>query len=106
MAQSSISAARRERSRAVWSGVQIELITIGWMTVEAVVAITAGILARSVLLTVFGLDSVIELVTGGVLLWRLATEACGASVERVELVENRAAWVAGVGLLLMCVYVV
>jgi divalent metal cation (Fe/Co/Zn/Cd) transporter len=94
------------RARAVWSGVRIELITVGWMTIEAVVAIVAGVVARSVLLTAFGLDSVIELVTGAVLLWRLATEARGASLERVERAENRAAWVAGIGLVLLCGYVV
>jgi divalent metal cation (Fe/Co/Zn/Cd) transporter len=41
-----------------------------------------------------------------VLLWRLVTEARGASLERVERAENRAAWVAGIGLVLLCVYVV
>lgn len=50
------------------------------MLVEAVIAITVGVMARSVLLTAFGIDSVIELVSGGVLLWRLSTEARGASV--------------------------
>ena len=95
-----------ERTHTVWSGVQIELITVGWMTIEAVVAIAAGILARSVLLTAFGLDSVLELVTGGVLLWRLLAEAQGASVARVQRAEHRAAWVTGIGLVLLCVYVV
>jgi len=53
------------------------------MLVEAGVAIGAGIAARSVLLTAFGLDSVIELLTGGVLLWRLATEVRGGTLDRV-----------------------
>jgi len=102
----SVRASEPKREQAVWSGVQIELMTIGWMLVEAIVALVAGILARSVLLTAFGLDSVIELVTGGVLLWRLVTEARGATLARVEQVENRAAWVVGVGLVLLCIYVV
>jgi divalent metal cation (Fe/Co/Zn/Cd) transporter len=76
------------------------------MAAEAVIAISAGIAAQSVLLTAFGLDSVIELVTGGTLLWRLATEARGGSLEHVERAENRAAWVTGVALLLLCIYVV
>jgi divalent metal cation (Fe/Co/Zn/Cd) transporter len=41
-----------------------------------------------------------------VLLWRLATEARGGSLERVERAEHRAAWAVGVGLSLLCVYVV
>jgi len=97
---------RTERSQAVRAGVRVEQLTIGWMTIEAIVALTAGLLARSVLLTAFGIDSVIELVTGGVLLWRLSTEARGGSLERVERAENRAAWVTGIGLVLLCAYII
>ncbi len=98
--------ARTERGQAVRAGVRVEQLTIGWMAVEAIVALTAGVLARSVLLTAFGIDSVIELVTGGVLLWRLSTEARGGSLARVERAENRAAWVTGIGLVLLCLYIV
>jgi divalent metal cation (Fe/Co/Zn/Cd) transporter len=49
---------------------------------------------------------VIELITGGVLLWRLSTEARGGALERVERAENRAAWVTGIALLLLCLYIV
>ena len=94
------------RRAEVRAGIQIEIITIAWMVVEAAVAIGAGILARSVLLTAFGIDSIIELVSGGVLLWRLRVEAAGTSVERVEWAEKRAAWITGIGLALLCVYVV
>jgi divalent metal cation (Fe/Co/Zn/Cd) transporter len=76
------------------------------MLIEAAVAISAGLLAHSVLLTAFGLDSVLELVTGGALLWRLIVEARGGALERVERAENRAAWVTGIGLALLCAYVI
>ena len=97
---------RAARARAIRAGMRVEQITVGWMALEAVVAIGAGILAQSVLLTAFGLDSVIELITVGVLLWRLSTEARGGSLERVERAENRAAWVTGIALLLLCLYIV
>jgi divalent metal cation (Fe/Co/Zn/Cd) transporter len=90
----------------VRAGVRVELATIAWMFVEATVAIGAGVLARSVLLTAFGLDSVLELITGGTLLWRLTTEARGGTLDRVERAERRAAWVTGIGLALLCLYVV
>ncbi len=110
MAQSTVTIeaprARRERDQAVRAGVNVELVTVAWMVVEAVLAIGAGLLARSVLLTAFGIDSIIELVTGGVLLWRLFTEARGGSLERVARAENRAAWITAVGLVLLCLYVV
>ncbi|MGO8831719.1 MAG: cation transporter [Roseiarcus sp.] len=52
----------------------LEWLTIGWMSVEAVVAIVSGWAAGSLVLTAFGLDSVIELISAGVLVWRLSVE--------------------------------
>lgn len=94
-----------ERNRLIRAGVHVEMVTVCWMLVEAVVAIGAGIFARSVLLTAFGLDSVVELVTGGILLWRLLSEARGGAFDQVERAEKRAAWVAGVALILLCAYI-
>ncbi len=68
-----------ERRRDLRAGVRIELVTIVWMLAEMAVALAAGLLAGSVLLVAFGVDSLIELVTGGVLLWRLAAEARNGS---------------------------
>jgi divalent metal cation (Fe/Co/Zn/Cd) transporter len=47
----------------------LSLLSIGWMTVEAGVAILAGLLAGSVALLGFGLDSLIELASAGTILW-------------------------------------
>lgn len=77
-----------------------------WMLAEMAVSVTAGLLAGSVLLVAFGVDSLIELASGGALLWRLAAEARNSSLERVERVERRAAWVTAVALSLLCSYVV
>jgi divalent metal cation (Fe/Co/Zn/Cd) transporter len=93
------------RRRDLRAGVRIELVTIVWMLAEMAVALVAGILAGSVLLVAFGVDSLVELVTGGVLLWRLAAEARNGSLERVERVERRAAWVTAVALALLCSYI-
>jgi divalent metal cation (Fe/Co/Zn/Cd) transporter len=95
-----------KRQEAVRVGVRLEVITVVWMAIEAVLAIGAGIVARSVLLTAFGFDSVIELISGGVLLWRLSSEARGASTERMESVERRATRISAVLLVLLCAYVV
>lgn len=93
------------RAQDVRYGVRLEVFTVLWMTVEAIVSIGAGILAGSLLLTAFGFDSVIELVSGGVLLWRLAVEARGGDTERVEGSERRAAMMVALALALLCVYV-
>jgi divalent metal cation (Fe/Co/Zn/Cd) transporter len=95
-----------KRQEAVRVGVRLEVVTVVWMALEAVLAIGAGVVARSVLLTAFGFDSVIELISGGVLLWRLSSEARGASTDRVETVERRATRISAVLLVLLCAYVV
>jgi divalent metal cation (Fe/Co/Zn/Cd) transporter len=62
------------RSALIREAFRLEWPTIAWMVVEAVVAIGSGIVAGSVVLLAFGLDSVIELISAGVLIWRLSVE--------------------------------
>lgn len=93
------------RGANVQSGIRIEVLTVLWMIVEAAVSIGAGLLARSALLAAFGIDSLIELVSGAILLWRLRIEGQGTDVERVERAERQAAWVVGIALALLCLYV-
>ncbi len=87
------------------TGVRIEVVTVIWMVIEMAASLAAGIAARSVVLTAFGVDSLIELVGGGILLWRLSAESRGAAVERVERAERRATGVVAITLALLCVYV-
>ena len=94
------------RSGQVRLGVWIELVTIAWMTIEASVALMVGFMTRSVSLQGFGIDSVIELVAGGMLLWRLLVEQRGGSIEVVEQAERRASWVTATGLFALAVYIV
>ena len=66
------------------------------MTLEGGAALWLGRASRSLLLESFGLDSVVELGSAGVLLWRLRVEAGGrADAARVDRAERRAAQVAG-----------
>jgi divalent metal cation (Fe/Co/Zn/Cd) transporter len=95
-----------QRRAALRDGVRLEVFTVAWMVIEAVIAIGAGVVARSVLLTAFGLDSAIELISGATLLWRLSAEARGAGLERLEQVEKQAIWVSAVLLILLCAYLV
>ena len=58
------------------------------MVIETAVAIGAGFAARSITLLAFGIDSVIELTSAAVLIWRLSIElqhgqSFGESAERV-----------------------
>jgi divalent metal cation (Fe/Co/Zn/Cd) transporter len=100
------SAPDQDRRHVVLRALIVETITVLWMIAEAVIAIGAGIVARSVALTTFGLDSVIELASAGVLVWRLRVELTGGDDQRIETAEHRATRLAGGGLVLLCVYVV
>jgi divalent metal cation (Fe/Co/Zn/Cd) transporter len=93
------------RAAEIRAGVRVEVFTVVWMVVEAGVSIGAGVLAHSALLIAFGLDSVIELVSGAILLWRLSVEARGEDTEHIERAERRASWVIDVSLVLLCLYV-
>jgi divalent metal cation (Fe/Co/Zn/Cd) transporter len=82
-------------------------ITLGWMTVEGAASLLLGWVSKSLLLEAFGIDSLIELFSGGVLLWRLRVEASGtASAEHVEAVELRASRWVGYSLYLLVLYIV
>jgi divalent metal cation (Fe/Co/Zn/Cd) transporter len=94
------------RKSQVRLGVWIELGTILWMTIEAAVAITVGFMTRSVSLQGFGLDSIVELIAGSILLWRLLVEQQGGSLERIEKAERRASWVTAISLFALAVYIV
>ena len=49
-----------ERVAYVRTGRSLELLAIGWNSLEAIIALVAGIVAGSIALVGFGLDSVIE----------------------------------------------
>ena len=99
-------AAAATRTAAIQRGVRLEVVTVVWMLAEAVLAIAAGFAARSVLLTAFGFDSVIELLSGVVLLRRLTFEAGGGSEHGIERMERATARISAVLLVLLCAYVV
>jgi len=92
------------RAALIRDAFRLEWLTIAWMTVEAVVAIAAGIAAGSLVLTAFGLDSVIELASAGVLMWRLRVELQHGQAFSEE-VERRASRIAGGLLFALAAYV-
>ncbi|MEO7021002.1 MAG: cation transporter [Ktedonobacteraceae bacterium] len=106
MAESVLSSAQLTRVREVRLGVWVELVTIGWMLIEATVALFVGFATRSVSLQGFGIDSVIELIAGGILLWRLRVEQRGGSLDLIERAERRAAWVTALSLFALSFYLV
>jgi len=93
------------RARDVNRAFSLELVTIGYMIFEAVAALGIGIATRSISLEAFGLDSLIEIASASVLLWRLNAERRGADDERIEAMEHRAARFVGITLFALAAYI-
>ena len=90
------------RSLAARRGRRLEYITLAWNSAEGIAALVAGFLAGSIALVGFGLDSVIEISSGSVLLWRLHAEA---DAERRERAEHGAQRLVGMCFLALAAYV-
>jgi len=100
-----LAASHRERD---WRRIASVLIaaTMTYNLVEMVVALWAGIAARSVVLIGFGLDSVIECAAAGALLWRLGVEARGDDPLALEDAERRVHRFIGITFLALAAWVV
>jgi hypothetical protein len=94
-----------ERAALIREAFRLEWFTVAWMTVEAIVAIAAGIAAQSVTLLAFGIDSLIELASAGVLIWRLSVELKHGRAFSVAA-EHTASRIAGGLLFALTAYVV
>lgn len=70
-------------------GLRLEYFTIGYNIVEAALSILFGRIAGSIALVGFGLDSIVESLSGFVLIWRLRMHG-KVSEEEEEKVEHRA----------------
>jgi len=99
------TASHEPRAALIRRAFALEWITVAWMTIEASVAIGSGILSHSLTLVAFGIDSVIELSSAGILMWRLTVEIKQGR-EFSEAAEERASKIAGALLLALALYVV
>jgi divalent metal cation (Fe/Co/Zn/Cd) transporter len=99
------SLAAPDRAARVRRAFILEWITVAWMIVESIVAIAAALEARSTSLLAFGIDSVIELISAGVLHWRLTVELKEGQAFS-EQVERTASRIGGALLFALALYVV
>jgi len=91
-----------ERPAAVQRGRRLEYFTVVWNTGEGLVAVVAGMIAGSISLVGFGIDSFIEVTSGSVLLWRMSVDS---DVQRRKQNEKRALRIVGVCFLLLAAYI-
>ena len=92
-------AATPDRVSLLRAGQRLEWFTIAYNIFEAVFALASGLLANSVALISFGLDSLIEVTSAGALLWRLRHDRNAPDRER------RALRIVGFCFLALAVYV-
>jgi divalent metal cation (Fe/Co/Zn/Cd) transporter len=92
-----------DRSASLHRGLRLEYFTMTWNAIEAAIGLVAGIAAGSVALVGFALDSIVEASSGGILLWRLRSEAHGG--RPAEDVERRAIRLVAVAFFALAAYV-
>jgi divalent metal cation (Fe/Co/Zn/Cd) transporter len=91
-----------DRQVVAQRGKRLEYFTIGWNSLEGLVAVVAGALAGSISLLGFGIDSFIEVTSGTVLVWRMSVDADALKRERNEMFSLR---IVGVCFLALAIYV-
>jgi divalent metal cation (Fe/Co/Zn/Cd) transporter len=92
-----------ERHAYLRRALQLTGFTVGWNVLEGLVAITAGLIAGSIALVGFGVDSFIEVLSGLVMLWRLRAESSGWLPN--EVAERRAIKLIALTFFILAAYV-
>ena len=90
------------RSAFARRGKQLEYFTILWNSLEGLVAVLSGVVAGSISLVGFGIDSFIEVASGTALLWRMSVDANEQQRERNEKLSLR---IVGISFLALAAYV-
>lgn len=94
--------ANTERTEFVKRGRRLEVFTVIWNSLEGLVAIASGIIAGSIALVGFGVDSGIEVLSGLVLLARLSVDQNELNREKIEKISVR---LVGLSFLILAAYV-
>jgi len=91
------------RDASLRRGRALEVFTILWNSAEGLVAVALGLVAGSIALVGFGVDSFIETSSGVALLWRLQARRDAHAAERAEATALR---LVGLSLLALAAYIV
>jgi divalent metal cation (Fe/Co/Zn/Cd) transporter len=93
-----MDAAVVSRANAARRGLNLEIFTVTWNSLEGIIAIAAGAMAGSISLVGFGIDSFIEVTSGAALLWRMNADEDVARRERIEKLSLRTVGVCFIAL--------
>jgi len=95
----------QRRGAAVVSALKLEYFTVGWNVVEGIIGVAAALVAGSVALLAFGVDSFVESASGCVLIWRLLAEQRAADHHRIEAIEHRAQRLVAISLIALAAFI-
>jgi divalent metal cation (Fe/Co/Zn/Cd) transporter len=90
------------REDQIKRGRRLEYFTIIYNCMEGLISIVAGLIAGSVSLVGFGIDSAIEVTSGSALLWRLNSDR---DAEQRETAERRTLQIVGVCFIALAIYI-
>jgi divalent metal cation (Fe/Co/Zn/Cd) transporter len=82
----------------------LSYFTVGYNALECLLALLAGYLSGSIALVGFGLDSLLESLSGGVMIWRFYPHRGRSEAEEVRL-ERRAVKIIGYTFFLLAAYI-
>ena len=102
MSEEVVIGGKINRTELIKRGRYLEYFTIGYNSLEGLIAVAAGLIAASIALVGFGFDSLIEVTSGAVLLWRLHADVDEERRERVEAISLR---IVGVCFVVLAIYV-
>jgi divalent metal cation (Fe/Co/Zn/Cd) transporter len=100
MNEATMTAGRDERVALIRRVKLISWLSLGWMTAEGAIGVTAGIMANSIALIGYGLDSTIEGIASVVIIWRFT----GRRIESAHA-EERAQKVVAATFFLLAPYI-
>jgi len=93
-----LNVADTRRTQLAQRGKRLEYFTIAWNTLEGLLSLIAGALARSIALIGFGIDSFIEVTSAGALLWRMSVDHNAEARKRNERLTLRIIGTCFIGL--------
>lgn len=99
---------KNDRASLLLRGIRLEYFTVGYNSFEGLVAVGAGLAAGSTALMGFGLDSLIEIVAGITLVWRLRREIhLGQDINNDDHsdLEKKALFVVGLTFFALAFYI-
>ena len=95
---------KNEKDNLYLKALKLSYITVGYNIIECIVSIFAGIIAGSTALLGFGSDSLVESLSGSIIIWRFRKHGT-VSIDEEELMEKKATFLVGITFFIFGLYI-